>query len=305
MPNFDESMAEGMRHTYEGWRKEVTCETFSYQVDGLNVRGFVVAPASIGDEQLPVVIYNRGGNADSGELPFQFIVGKLYPVVKAGFVIVGTQYRGASRDWKPHPDRLRDEFGGDDVNDVLALLPIINDIPFADASRLGMWGMSRGGMMAFLAARRAPPATFDALVAESTPSDLVAEYEFRPAMAEVFRTWIPGFESHPEQSLQDRSILYWLDELPHGLPMLILHGTADTRVSPNSPLELARRLQALGRPYRLVMYEGGFHGLHRGYDAEVHEEVIKWFSEKLHDGPVHSSDSGHRRPRTDKAIDNT
>jgi dipeptidyl aminopeptidase/acylaminoacyl peptidase len=41
----------------------------------------------------------------------------------------------------------------------------------------------------------------------------------------------------------------------------LLHGTADWRVSPRDAMDMADRLYALKRPFRLVLFEGGDHGL--------------------------------------------
>jgi dipeptidyl aminopeptidase/acylaminoacyl peptidase len=48
----------------------------------------------------------------------------------------------------------KDEFGGADLNDVLNRLPLIDSLPKADPSRLGMWDYSRGGLMTYLALTR-------------------------------------------------------------------------------------------------------------------------------------------------------
>ncbi len=45
--------------------------------------------------------------------------------------------------------READEFGGEDVNDVLNLIPLADTISFCDSSKIGMEGWSRGGMMAY------------------------------------------------------------------------------------------------------------------------------------------------------------
>lgn len=171
-----------------------------------------------------------------GVIPVAWIIGKLLPVVKEGFVVAGSMYRGASLDGAPHPDRLADEFGGQDVNDVLALLPIIDDMPFADGDRLGVWGNSRGGMMAYLAARRTD--RFIALIAESAPTDIEMELEFRPEMERVLSEWIPGFERNREAVLRERSAISWADEISPSTAILILHGTADQKVSAQSALKM-------------------------------------------------------------------
>jgi len=280
LPQDEAAVAEGTEYYTDLMNYE--CKWFDYEVDGFIVRGFYAKPRRIAADKLPVIIFNRGGNADSGAIPPPYIFGKLFPVVKKGFVVVGSMYRGARLGSEPHPDRLADEFGGKDVNDILALLPIIETMPFADAEKIGMWGVSRGGIMTYLAVARSD--RFRALVAEATPTDLKLEIEFRPEMEGVLSEWIPGYPQNREEALRERSVLAWAERLPETTAILILHGTADERVRANSALEMALKLQELGRPYRLVMFENGGHGLHRTHQDAVTLEVAGWFKSKLSDG---------------------
>src|SRR5690606_42055759 len=101
----------------------------------------------------------------SGASAARYRLHKFAPLLDENFIIIGSQYRGARLTSEAHPDRLKDEFGGRDVNDVLALLPIIAQLPHANGGKIGIWGTSRGAMMAFLAAKQTD--RFGALVARS------------------------------------------------------------------------------------------------------------------------------------------
>ncbi|MDX1455910.1 MAG: prolyl oligopeptidase family serine peptidase, partial [Gammaproteobacteria bacterium] len=161
-----------------------------------------------------------------------------------------------------------------------------------DVERVGTWGASRGGMMSYLAARQAPELGygFKALVAEATPTDMVAEYKLRPDMERVFSTWIPGFDENPEEVLAARSALLWAEALPEDLPILIQHGAKDQRVSVDSARKMAARLEELGRPHKLMIYEEGGHNLRGQLDMEAREAVIEWFKQYLGEAANCSSD---------------
>jgi len=60
----------------------------TYWSDGLRVAGFLGRPS--GDGPFPAIIYNRGGVWDQGALSGR----ELVPLVEAGYVAVGSQYRG-------------------------------------------------------------------------------------------------------------------------------------------------------------------------------------------------------------------
>lgn len=270
---------EQAQHMYRNWADNFVCLDFDYTVDSLTVRGFYLAPKKLAPAQkLPVVIYNRGGNADSGASAARYRLHKFAPLLDENFIIIGSQYRGARLTSEAHPDRLKDEFGGRDVNDVLALLPIIAQLPHANGGKIGIWGTSRGAMMAFLAAKQTD--RFGALVAQAGVSDISAELAFRPEMEKVFNTWIPGYADNKTAELRKRSPLYWVEELPKDLPILLQHGARDPRVSPFSSLRLAERLQELERPYRLTIYEDGGHGLEE-HHKEASRELVRWFRKYL------------------------
>lgn len=264
---------------YEFWRSNFDCRWFTYRVDGLDVQGFLVSP--VGDPPTggwPVVIFNHGGNADIGEIRFQYIAARLFPLVDEGFVVIGSQYRGTRIGDVENPDRLRDEFGGADVNDVRALLPIIRSLPYADSDRVGLWGISRGGMMNFLVARNSKE--FKTMIVESTPTDMFKAIEHRPDMENVLRTWVPEYDRNKEAALKARSVVYWIDDLDPDMSMLILHGSEDGRVSALNALALAEGLQQRDRPYKLVIFENDGHGL-RGHFAETTEQILAWLKQEL------------------------
>lgn len=266
---------------YQYWTTQFDCRLITYEVDGTKVHGFYSKPKTREGQKLPVIIYNHGGNADTGWVRPQFIFGKMFPVAIRGFVVVGSQYRGTAPPGEPNPSRLLDEFGGNDVRDVLALVSIADKLPFVDSTRVGLWGDSRGGMMAFLAARRL--SRFAAIAVTGGPSDLIHLAQSRPDMKKVFQTWIPEFDKDPDRVLRDRSALYWVDELPTSLPILLLHGARDQRVDVDSTFKLASRLSELGHPYRLVVFENGSHTLAE-HEREVSAQIQAWFLEKLSGG---------------------
>lgn len=244
-----------------------------YESDGLRVAGFLAAPAEGG--QRPALIYNRGGNDEHGLLGEMRAALVLGPLAARGYVVAASQYRGAGGG------EGRDEFGGADVDDVLHLVPLLEDLPEADASRLGMVGWSRGGLMTYLALGRT-----DRVRAAVVGGAVVDSFQLlarRPEMAAVYSRLVPGWTERREQALAARSPIRWPERLAAGTPILLLHGTADWRVDPTQSLRMAAALLALRRPFRLVLLEGGSHGLAE-HAAEVDELIGAWLDRYVRDG---------------------
>ena len=98
-------------------------------------------------------------------------------IAKQGYLVIGSQYRGSSKNI---PNNGFDQFGGTDVNDVIALTRLTNQIPFADNDNIHMIGWSRGVMQSFIAAKLLP--NLISLVAIAGNSDTEKALAWRPDM---------------------------------------------------------------------------------------------------------------------------
>lgn len=247
----------------------------TYLSDGLKIESFAAIPKKEGKH--PAIVYNRGGNRDFGALQL-FRGERKYPVAyyfsklaNEGYVVIGCNYRGCGKS------EGEDEFGGKDVNDVLNLIEVVKEIPEVDASKIGMYGWSRGGMMTYLALTKTNQ--IKAAVVGGAPTDKTIID--RPDMETyVYAELIPNYQENKEAELKKRSAYFFADKFPKDVPILMLHGNADWRVKSTSSLKLALEFEKYRIPYRLKIFEGGSHGL-REFRTEVDEEVLNWFDRYL------------------------
>lgn len=276
-PQFQQRIEQDIPPTlYEKYRTELVCKRFVYRVDGLDIEGIYAAPKQA-QGRIPALIFNRGGNGSFGKIKPGIVVNKMLPLANEGYFVIASQYRGAGLN----DNNGFDEFGGRDINDVLALLDIIDATTGVDPQRIGIYGWSRGGIMAFLAAKHSN--RFSAIVVGGAPTDLWAELQtgLRPEMERnVFRKRIPDYQQNKQQTLIDRSVVYWLDELKSPAPMLILHGNNDQKVRVDNAVLLAQKLASRQYPHKLVIFEQGDHGLTQ-YEQKVHQEIIDWLRKYL------------------------
>jgi dienelactone hydrolase len=242
------------------------CRFIRYKSRGLVINGFLYKPATTGDKLLPVVILNRGGNRNFGAWVTWTFVQAAYAFGKAGFVVLASQYRGGGGS------QGQDEFGGADVDDVLSLVFAAKALGYADPDNIFMFGTSRGGMMTYLSIRRSAPIRAAAVL--SGAADLEQNVKERPEMRELFSQLIPGFAEHEAQSYRDRSAVMWAEEL--NVPVLLMHGTADCRVSAIEVLRLAQELQRHNKTYQLMMFANDAHGL-PAQRSVVEQASIAWF----------------------------
>lgn len=260
------------KEKYELFKSHIECITFQYKVDSHLVKGFLVKPKSI-EKELSVLIYNRGGNGNFGGVVFGSMMHNLFPIASQDFIVIGSQYRGTFTQ----SDTL-DEFGGDDVNDVLALLDFIPSIKGADVDRIGMYGYSRGGMQTHLAVKETNVIKAIATIAGNT--DLAKGLIYRPAMEQVYENRIPNYRDNKVFELHRRSVMMWVEELDPNIPILLIHGENDKRVSVKHSEVLAKALARNKIPYKLILFPEDNHSLMKNKEA-VNRELVNWFKQHL------------------------
>ena len=244
--------------------KKITAYKFLYKSGGHKVVGFLAEPKG-GGKKLPVVICNRGGFHQFGAIEEHHLFTRwMAKFASAGYIAIGSQYSGNSGS------EGVDAFGGKDIDDVLNLYEIIKRHPRADIKRIGMYGFSRGGMMTYIALSKVK--WIKAAIVHAGPTNLLKTENSRPEMEEHYKKMFGGSLSEKKK----RSVVCWVNKLSKKTPILIIHGTADRRVSALDSLELSEKLCHHKIPHRLILYEGGDHDLSE-FREEVGEEKIRWF----------------------------
>ena len=264
------------KDNYDRWTqgRTVAISRIVYRSGGLAIRGLLIEPRKAG--RYPVLIFNHGGVGQWGRIIVPDIL-EMSRLAERGYVVLASTFRGeGGSEGKP-------DMGGGDVADTLALIDVAATLPGADTRRVGMWGVSRGGLTTYAA--RAKSRRIAAAVIEGGPTDLVHAARRPEFDAHVYPDVIPGYLADREGVLAARSPLDWPERLSPSAAILILHGGDDPRVEPNDALRMAEALQRLKRSYRLKIYEGGGHDL-IGNMADVRAEMDRWFDRYVRDRMV-------------------
>lgn len=245
----------------------------TYLSDGLKVTGYIAEPKKEG--KYPCIISNRGGNREFGEwnpLSVAFFMGKM---ASWGYIVVASQYRGNDGG------EGIEQFGGDDINDVLNLMPVLEQLPKADTARIGIEGGSRGGMMTYLAMKES--CRFKAAAAIAGMADAHLSIKNRPEMEKhVFSELAPNYWADKENQLNIRSAVLWADKMCKTTPLLVMHGSADWRVSAEESLSLVSQLYKYKHPTRFILFEGADHGI-REYREDMFQAMKNHFDRYVRD----------------------
>lgn len=251
----------------EKMSKLIEAYSFKYYSNNHKVSGFLVAPKYI-SSKTPVVIYNRGGTKDLGLVKRGQLFFKPALLASWGYIVIGSQYTGNSSS------EGKDERGGEDLDSVIELKRLIDGLTDADSKRIGMYGISRGGMMTYMALAKVD--WIKAAIVVGAPISLFESQNNRPELKEVF---IEAFGS-TESELKKRSVVYWPEKLPQNTPLLIVHGGKDEQVSPNGLEEFARALNKHKIEHKLRIYKDNDHSLLKNR-VEISQLEKDWFKDNL------------------------
>ncbi len=259
-----------------GWGKEAfensVVEKISYLSDGLRVTGYIAYPKD-DTQKFPCVIWCRGGIGNAGAIDKFTARGIFGQIASWGYCVFATQYRGNDGG------EGNDDFGGDDLNDVLNLIPLADEIPQANKDIWGIEGWSRGGMMTYLTLTRTN--IFKAAVVIGGIANLRCNSDESKFMRRLYEHTMGKYgEEEFKQKCESRSIINFPEKLSQNTPLLMIHGNLDNRVLPHDSLDLSSELIDLKRTFRLIMLEGGDHFL-KTHRKEVDDFRKSWFDKYL------------------------
>lgn len=234
-----------------------------YGSDGLRVVAYVYKPRTY-TTPLPTIVFNRGSGAHKDIAPV--LVPYMHRLAQEGFVVIAPMYR------QTDGGEGIDANGGDDLHDLMNILPLIRSLPYADAENIYMTGESRGAMMVYQAIRDGFPMRAAAVWGGFT--DLQPLLDEQPMLAEYAKQTWPGFADDIQAGIEKRSAVYWPEAF--NVPILLMHGESDGSIPIAHTYNLAMKLQELGRLYSLIVFADDNHILSRNAVERDHESV-RWF----------------------------
>ncbi len=254
-----------------GWGNEtlenVTLSRILYTSEGYNVGGYICKPK---DDKLkyPLILWNRGGDEKSGKLDDFLAWGILGEIASWGYVVVASQYR------------KNDEFGGKEINDIMNMLKIGMLLDEYDGMNIGVEGWSRGGMMTYQLLTRLKFIKCAVIVAGL--ADLRTNFERNSKLKNKFYSLFPDSnEDKINEEIKKRSAVEFYKDIDLDTPMLLIHGTNDSKVHYEDSVNMYMRLVDESRAeIQFETIEKGDHYLSRNR-KEVQELRRKWFDKYL------------------------
>lgn len=258
-----------------GWSRQTledtVVESIVYISDGLRVKGYLAYPKDIpAGKKLPCILWNRGGAKNRGAIDRFTAKGMYGEMARWGYVVLASSYRGSIKG------EGEEEFGGADVNDILNLKAAAAELPFADTTRWGIEGWSRGGMMTWLTLKK--DSSFNCVVLVGAIANLKQYALSSESFQEHYRALIP--HSTYEEELEKRTALQYISSYPKTAAYLMMHGGADETVPVSNTYQMAQLLSENGFLHRTIVFENGDHYL-KTHRKEVDQLRRQWYEKYL------------------------
>lgn len=263
---------------------------FPSRVDGKQVPATLFVPRALDrSRKHPAIVWIHGSGSEQNFLGWHPFSYRMYYsanqyLAQQGYVILAVDYRGSSgygRDWGTghHLD-----LGGSDALDVASGADYLKTLPFVDADRIGVWGLSYGGFLT-LQVLTLTPTLFRCGI------DVAGVTDWATWGMESNGGWITGRMGTPEENPEgyERSApRKHMEALAR--PLLILHGTADVNVAFRESLNLIDVLLKMGKDFDFEVYPGELHFFRREHILrDAWRRAEQFFDAYLKDGAVMTS----------------
>jgi dipeptidyl-peptidase-4 len=256
-------------------------EFTTLQSDSVSFDAWLMQPPAFDStRKYPLLFYIYGGPAEATVFdawdPFDYLI--HLTLTQRGYVVVSVDNRGTpapkGRAWRRAIYR---NIGVIDSRDQAAALKVLLERPWADATRVGMWGWSNGGTMALNMLFRYP----DLYQVGVSIAPVTDQRYYDTIYSERYM----GLPQDDSAAYRRASPIAYAANLRGKL--LVVHGSGDDNVHFQNTEALINALVAANRPFSMMDYPGRTHCICEGQGTTRHllELLNRYLLENLPAGP--------------------
>jgi len=272
---FDDGALRRLTHVNDALLEDLRLGEVEYvhfaSKDGTRIEGFVVKPPGFEPSfRYPAILHVHGGPQSQYDYGFNF---EAQLFAAAGYVVTLPNPRGSTGYGQDFCRAIWQDWGGIDLEDVLASVDDVIERGWADPERLGVGGWSYGGMMTNHVITKTD--RFKGAYTGASATLYVVNYGH-----DHYQRWW-----ELELGLPWRNRELWEKLSPFNrvedvvTPTLILGGEQDWNVPIINSEQLFMALKRLGKTTELVVYPGEYHGIATpSYIKDLYQRYLAWFA---------------------------
>ena len=219
--------------------------------DGTAIEYFTLSPPGRSRRRLPLHLDVHGG--PHGSWPSGRFLAMHQSIAAAGYLVVLPNPRGSTSYGQAFTTACTGDWGGADMQDIIACCDQMVELGFADEKRMFVSGASYGGFMAAWIVGHSD--RFRAATAVAAVVDMTSM--IATDLPEFLCFNMGGTPWERPDEYQKRSPLTYLPAVD--TPVQVIHWEGDIRVPVGQGDELYSGLKLLGKDAQLIRYPGGFH----------------------------------------------
>ena len=257
-------------------------EFFRVDANGVMLDGWCIKPPDFDPQkQYPLFFHVYGEPA--GQTVLDRWMGNNYlwhtMLAQQGYIVASIDNRGTpaprGRQWRKSIYRQIGILASADQ--AAATRQLIEQWPFVDPNRIGIWGWSGGGSMTLNAMLRYPD-VYETGIAVA----FVSDQRFYDT---IYQERYMGLPSDNEEGYKEGSAVNFADQLEGNL--LLVYGTGDDNCHYQNCQVLVNKLIENNKPFTMMAYPNRTHGISEGKNTRKHlyEMMTRYLHKNLPPGP--------------------
>ena len=251
--------------------------------DGVLLHGRVLEPPDLDrSKKYPIImgpvypnsVRNRWGDREEWRGLFSSL--QQYLAIEGRYLVFQVDVRGSVGHGRDFRDQLRN-YGTVEIEDLHSGVEYLGTLPYADVSRVGIWGSSYGGLMTVMSLFK-KPGVYKAGVASAPATNLWHALDGQERVV--------GRPHARPDLYREASAISYGEDLQDAL--LIIHGMRDDIVMFKDSVALAEKLMMLGKTFDFAFAPSAVHAWARQdyVAAYMLDKIVSHFDRHLGRGPV-------------------
>ncbi|WP_424987460.1 S9 family peptidase [Flagellimonas alvinocaridis] len=249
---------------------KTTSRLLNYEsIDGVEIQGIVTYPPNYESSvKYPLMVIPHGG-PDAVVLDDFNWMGQYF--ADNGYIVFQPNYRGSIGYGRDFYAGNRNSFGKNDFEDIMAGVDELIKLNIADENKLIIGGWSYGGYMANWAITQTN--RFKAAISVAGVSNLVSLYGQHEFSNRKIGMW--EYKALPIDSIENyrrSSPIFFVKNAT--TPLLILHGSNDTRSPTLQAWEMYRAMKDAKKEVEMILYPNAGHSI--GNPVQFKSVLTNW-----------------------------